>query len=46
MGTSDQGSVMGGRRGEIDGEGDDEFGYGEGPLRRGERADAGTETRQ
>lgn len=32
----DQGSVMGGRREEIDGEGDDEFDYGEGPPRRGE----------
>lgn len=30
----DQGSVMGGRRGEIDGDGDDELGYGEGLLRR------------
>lgn len=46
MRTGDQGGVMGGRHGEIDGEADDEFGYGEGPLRRGERGDAGAETRQ
>lgn len=46
MRTSDQGGVMGGRRGEIDEEGDDELGYGEGPPRRGERGDAGAETRQ
>lgn len=44
--TSDQGSVMGGRHAEIDGGGDDEFGYVEGPLRRGERGDAGADTRQ
>lgn len=38
--------MMGGRRGEIDGEGDDEFDYGEGPERRGERGDAEVEMRQ
>lgn len=37
---------MGGSHEEIDGGGDDEFGYGEGPPRRGERGDAGVETRQ
>lgn len=45
MRTSDQGVVMGGRHRGID-KGDDEFGYSEGPLRRGERGDAGAETRQ
>lgn len=37
---------MGGRHEEIDGEGDDEFGNGEGPSRRGEKGEAGAGTRQ
>ena len=33
-------------KGEVDEEGDDEFSYGEGPLRSQETGDAGAETRQ
>lgn len=44
--ASNQDIVMGGIRGDTDGDGDDECGHCEGPLRRREWGDAGVETRQ